>query len=110
MVDGTDVGIHIDTMRVPVIAEAVEFGSMGFVPVGAHKNREFRQDMVLTEPGFDPVMRDILYDPQTSGGLLVGCLEKDVETLLQRLHDRGVEEAACVGYVSEDRANTIRLQ
>ena len=110
MIVATDVGVHIDTAKIPVITEAVEFASMGFVPVGAHKNREFRQDMVTAEPGFDPVMRDILFDPQTSGGLLVGCLEKDVEPLLQRLHDRGVEEAACVGYVNESRANTIQLQ
>ncbi len=110
MVDGTEVGVVIDSKNVPVISEAVEFGSMGFVPLGSHKNREFRENIVTAGSDFDPVMRDILYDPQTSGGLLVGCGENDVETLVQRLHDRGIADAACVGYVKEDADNTISLR
>lgn len=110
MITGTGVGVTIDSSKVPVIAEAVEFASMGFVPVGAHKNRVFRQEMVVTPQGFDPVVRDILFDPQTSGGLLFGCRQEDVEALVRRLHDSGVEESAMVGYVVEDKDNRIQLR
>ena len=110
MITGTGVGVTIDSGKVPVIAEAVEFASMGFVPVGAHKNRVFRQEMIVTPQGFDPVVRDILFDPQTSGGLLFGCREEDVEALVRRLHDSGVEESAMVGYVVEDKDNKIQLR
>lgn len=109
MIIGTDVGVTVDSTKVPVLAEAFEFASMGFVPLGAHKNREFRQKMVVAADGFDPVMRDILFDPQTSGGLLIGCGEKDVDTLLRRLHDSGVEESALVGYVTADADNRIKI-
>ena len=109
MIAGTAVGVTIESARVPVIAEAVEFASMGFVPVGAHKNRLFRQDMVLAADGFDPVMRDILFDPQTSGGLLIGCGEEDVAELIKRLQDNGVSEAALIGYVTAAPAGRIRL-
>jgi selenide,water dikinase len=76
MISGTDKSVTIDSQKVPVLAEAYEFAAMGFVPIGAHKNREFRQNMVLASAAFDPVLRDILFDPQTSGGLLIGCSGK----------------------------------
>jgi len=103
-------GVVIDTSNVPVIAEALEFASMGFVPIGAHKNREFRTDIVAAAPNFDPILRDILFDPQTSGGLLFGCAESEVEKLVSRLRESGVEDATCVGRVGDDEANTIHLK
>jgi len=109
MIHGTDKGVTIQSNEVPILVEAYEFGSMGFVPVGAHKNREFRKHMVLFAAGFDPVLRDILFDPQTSGGLLIGCAEKDASILLQRMHDEGVSEAAVIGYVTKNVGNTIQL-
>ncbi len=93
----------------PIIKEAIEFGSMGFVPIGAHKNREYRQNMVVAPDGFDPVLRDILFDPQTSGGLLIGCGDKEALPLVQRLHEEGIDEAAIVGFVSESRPNKIQI-
>jgi selenide,water dikinase len=83
---------------------------MGFVPVGAHKNREFRKNMVLAAADFDPVLRDILYDPQTSGGLLIGCAERDAPALVRRLQNEGIETAAVIGFVTERLKNTIQLQ
>ncbi len=109
MIRGTGVGVEIITHSVPILTEAYEFGSMGFVPVGAHKNREFRKDMVLASADFDPVLRDILFDPQTSGGLLIGCTEKDAAVLVRRLHDQGVIEAAVIGNVTAGPNNTIQL-
>jgi len=110
MIRGTVMAVTIETKTVPVLADAYEFGAMGFVPVGAHKNREFRTDMVQAPAGFDPVLRDILFDPQTSGGLLIGCSEKDAPVLLQRLRDEGMEEAALIGFAAKSPTNVIKLQ
>lgn len=110
MIASTGKGVVIDANKVPVLAEAYAFGAMGFVPVGAHKNREFRKNMVLAAADFDPVLRDILYDPQTSGGLLIGCAEKDAPALVRRLHNEGIETAAVIGFVTERLKNTIQLQ
>jgi selenide,water dikinase len=109
MICGTGIGVKIESNIVPFLAEAYEFGSMGFVPVGAHKNREFRKTMVSASAGFDPVLRDILFDPQTSGGLLIGCAEKDAQALVRRLHDQGIIAAAVIGFVTEDINNTMQL-
>jgi selenide,water dikinase len=108
MICDTDKGVQIETCRVPMLPEAYEFGSMGFVPVGAHKNREFRKNMVLASADFDPVLRDILFDPQTSG-LLIGCSERDAPRLVRRLHDEGIIDAAIIGQAIENKENTIQL-
>ena len=110
MIASTDKGVVIDVSKVPVLAEAYEFGAMGFVPAGAHRNREFRKNMVLAAADFDPVLRDILYDPQTSGGLLIGCTEKDAPALVRRLQNEGIETAAVIGFVTERLKNIIELQ
>lgn len=110
MIASTDKGVIIDVSKVPVLAEAYAFAAMGFVPVGAHRNREFRKNMVLAAADFDPVLRDILYDPQTSGGLLIGCAEKDAPALVRRLQNEGIETAAIIGFVTERLKNTIELQ
>ncbi len=109
MICGTGKGVTIESDKVPVLAEADEFGSMGLVPVGAHKNREFRKEMIQVPVDFNPVLRDILFDPQTSGGLLIGCMEKDASVLVQRLHGEGVKEAAVIGFVTESPKNKIQL-
>lgn len=108
MIDGTDTTVTIEADKVPVLTEAYEFAAMGFVPMGAHKNRTFRKEMVAAPAGFDPVLRDILFDPQTSGGLLVGCAEDDVFKFLKMLKNEGVPEAEIVGYAS--RGATAKIQ
>lgn len=109
MISGTDKSVIIESLKVPILAEAYEFAAMGFVPIGAHKNREFRKDMVLAPATFDPVLRDILFDPQTSGGLLIGCAEKDAPALVLRLQNEGIVGAAAIGFVTANSKNTIQL-
>jgi selenide,water dikinase len=110
MLCGTGKKVSLDTGRVPVLHQTYDFAAMGLVPVGAHKNRLHRQKMITLPQGFDPVLRDILFDPQTSGGLLIGCSEKEGLRLVKRLHDQGIEEAAVIGTVSDSRKDTIILQ
>ena len=109
MISGTDKSVIIESQKVPILAEAYEFAAMGFVPIGAHKNMEFRKDMVLAPAAFDPVLRDILFDPQTSGGLLIGCAAKDAPALVLRLQNEGIEGAAAIGFVTVNSKNTIQL-
>lgn len=109
MISGTDKSVIIESQKVPILTEAYEFGAMGFVPIGAHKNREFRKNMVLVSATFDPILRDILFDPQTSGGLLIGCAEKDGPALVQQLQNEGVQEAAVIGCVTKNLNNKIQI-
>ncbi len=110
MIAGTGLEVTLDSEAIPILDEAFEFAAMGLVPSGAHKNRTYRQHMVETMTGFDPILRDILYDPQTSGGLLIGCAEKDGISLQRRLQEVGVENAQIIGYVTGNKNEKIMIR
>jgi selenide,water dikinase len=82
-----------------MIPEAREYGQLGFVPAGAYRNREFRAGMTEFGPSVDRLTQDILFDPQTSGGLLI-CVPEDVsESLVRNLKSDGVPDAIIIGEV-----------
>jgi selenide,water dikinase len=99
MIDGTDVGMVIDSKAVPYFPQAKELAEMGMIPAGLHRNREFRKNMVNIAEAVPRYLQDILFDPQTSGGLLIAVPEKKATTLLEELHKRGVSEAVVIGVV-----------
>lgn len=110
MISGTGVHVNIHVGKVPMFDTAYEFAAMGLVPVGAHRNRNHRKNMIVMPDTFDPVLRDILFDPQTSGGLLIGCPEKESHQLVRRLVDQGVGDAAIIGEVYSAPGDTIFLK
>lgn len=109
MIAGTGICVEITVNAVPIFDMTYDFAAMGLVPVGAHKNREHRQHMISASEKFDPVLRDILFDPQTSGGLLIGCAAKDSSRLLRQLVDEGVADAVIIGEVSHSVKDIIFL-
>lgn len=100
MVSGSGCGMTIYASRLPVIPEAMEYAAMGLIPGGAHKNREFREKMVTYAPGVDRVLQDISFDPQTSGGLLIGIPADAADALLASLKENGISHAAIIGEVT----------
>ena len=100
-------GMVLQADKIPVISESLEYAGMGLVPAGAYKNREFRECMVTFEPGVDRLMQDVLFDPQTSGGLLICVAEKSAQDLVTRLHGGGVEPAQIIGEVVSGASEKI---
>ena len=68
MAQGSNCTIHIEVDKVPYHAEALELASMGLIPAGAYRNRDYAQSGVQVKGNISLAMQDILYDPQTSGG------------------------------------------
>ena len=100
MAQGSNCTLHITVDTVPYHADALEFASMGLVPAGAYRNRQYAGPGVKLCREVSLAMQDILYDPQTSGGLLFALPEKDAEDCLRKLRDH-IPQAAIVGYVTE---------
>jgi len=109
MVFGTDICVTIESRTVPILPEALEFAAIGFVPAGSHRNRSFRQEMVKLAPDISLIMRDVLFDPQTSGGLLIGCPEKYAVELKKHLIAKGVKHAAIIGKVFDKEKEIINI-
>jgi selenide,water dikinase len=99
MISESTAGLEIWGGRTPIIPETFEFAAMGLIPGGAHKNRDFRGGIVDFSPSLDNLFRDILFDPQTSGGLLICVAEEAAEGLLERLREKGSDQAAIIGRV-----------
>lgn len=99
MIDGTGTAVRIDSARVPLLAEALEFARIGLVPAGAYRNKAFRGQLVDLQPGVDPILLDVFFDPQTSGGLLFGCPAETLEGTLDQLRSAGIKRAAAIGEV-----------
>ena len=107
MIEGTDVSMTIHSSDVPFFPEAKELAEMGMTPGGLHRNREFRLSMVEFGGSIPQSMSDILFDPQTSGGLLISLPASEAESLLGRMHKEGIDEAAIIGEVMAEPKGRI---
>lgn len=99
MAQGSDVALHIDVSAIDLIPEALEFARMGVLPAGMYRNRSFAEagvDVGTTELA----VQDLLFDPQTSGGLLMAVDPADVDALLAELTPV-VPSAQRIGTVGE---------
>lgn len=84
---------------IPFIKEAKEYASMGLIPAGCYENKRYLEGKYLLK-NVEGWMEDILFDPQTSGGLLISCKEKDYIDILTRLENLEVESAV-IGRVED---------
>ncbi len=96
MAEASGVTLQIRAGSVPVMACAREMAQMGLIPAGAYRNRDFFGPRVQMGVDVPLDLSDVLFDPQTSGGLLVALPESDAETYVARLRELG-QPAAIVG-------------
>jgi len=109
MIEGTDSGITIYAEAVPTFPGIKELVEMGLLPGGLHRNREFRKNMVEINNVVPRYLADILFDPQTSGGLLISLPEQNSRELLKRMHEEGIGEAAIIGEVTASPKGKITV-
>jgi len=99
MVDGAGLGAVLDSKKIPILSEALDYAAMGMLPAGANKNKIFRESMVEFYSSVNPLIRDLLFDPQTSGGLLI-CIDRDdTDELVEELIQKGSDASAVIGEV-----------
>ena len=109
MAQGSGCTIHIQTGKVPHHPEALELASMGLVPAGAYRNRQYAQAGAAMRGSISLALEDILYDPQTSGGLLFALPEAEAQSCLAQLR-QAIPAAAIIGYVTEKEDAYIILE
>lgn len=110
MVAGTEVGMVIDTSVIPVFPEARAYARQGMVPGGTGRNRDFRKNMVDIGKKVPQYLQNILFDPQTSGGLLIALPEKKAPKLLEKLRKEGMNEAVIIGEVVAEPKGRIKVR
>ena len=85
MAKASNVDIELDSSSINMFPSSLEYARMGILARGVYANREFVGDAVCFENVGQDVA-DVLFDPQTSGGLLISVSEKDATALFKELH------------------------
>lgn len=102
------VTILIDSQKLPLLPEALEMAQDGMLPGGCYRNRGFVGDRVQFDEGVPLALSDLMFDPQTSGGLLLAMPEKDATTYLSTMHEQG-EGAWVIGRVKAFEGVAIKV-
>jgi selenide, water dikinase len=102
MAMGSGVTLEIETARVPVIEGALDAVRAGAIPGGLLSNREFAECIVADadDSNIPAELRMLMYDPQTSGGLLISAAAEQATELMSALREAGVG-AVRIGRVRE---------
>jgi selenide,water dikinase len=97
MARGAGLRARIDWRAVPLIAGVDGLASAGFITGASGRNWAGYGADVRLDPALPPLARDLLSDPQTSGGLLVSCSPDSVDAVLACFAEGGFGDAAVIG-------------
>lgn len=104
MAMASGVALEIEAAAVPFLPGAIEAVQAGAIPGGLNNNKDFASCAVETSAPIDPAVLDLLYDPQTSGGLLISLSESDAQALCAAL-----PSATRIGRATPRNNKSIRL-
>ena len=109
MVVDSQYGIRIQADTIPILPETLDYARTGLVPGGTFNNRAFYVPGVEIAPSIDPLVQDVLFDPQTSGGLLISVEGDSTKGLIQTLKEKGIHKAAMIGEVVSKTKQMIEV-
>ncbi len=93
-----EIAIHVE--RVPIMPEAKEYALMGLIPAGSYATKHFCEQSVEIKPEVETLFTDLIFDPQTSGGLVISIARDQAYACVRELKDKGVESAGIIAEVT----------
>ena len=99
MAEASNVSLEIWADYIPIINKSIEFAKMGIIPAGAYNNEGYIETHVHFAESIKQEIRDIMYDPQTSGGLLISIPEEHSEKLMEELRKNNKTDFNLIGKV-----------
>jgi selenide, water dikinase len=101
MARGSGLRLKLRSESIPLLPRAIELAQQGFVTGASGRNWESYGAAVSLAPDCPPWRRQILTDPQTSGGLLVACAPERASDLLGKIRAAGYPSASIIGEMRE---------
>ena len=108
LAEGSGVTVQLWADTVPFASGALELAQDGIIPAGAYRNRNYLEGKVKVEEAVALEVSDLLFDPQTAGGLLISIPEERGVELVRRLNDRGIP-GAVIGQVQSKGEYTVHV-
>lgn len=109
MASASKVTLKIYSGKVPYIEEAREYAQMGLVPAGSYNNRNYLEGKYQFK-NIDEWMKDILFDPQTSGGLLITCSKVEGDKIMKQLLSLEMPSAIIGEVIEQQGENYIIVE
>ena len=110
MAASSKVTFEIYVNKVPYIDGALEMAKMGLVPAGTYNNKDYISGDVES-CNIEECYLDLMYDPQTSGGLLITLAESEVENIMKDFENKNMDtKVAVIGRVLEKQEKSIVLK
>jgi selenide,water dikinase len=110
MIGCENIGMKIFTEKVPLFPDTKKFSQMGIVPAGTHSNRKSGETSIINSKNYEPFMLDILFDAQTSGGLVFTIKKEKAKEILAKMKSKGIEHASIIGEVISQPKGKIILE
>jgi selenide,water dikinase len=107
MVEDSGMALQLESRQIPILPEAMDYAAKGMMPGGTFKNKEFRLHMVEFSSEVDPLTQDTLFDPQTSGGLLMCVQREQADDLVNKLIEEGMLDSKIIGEVISEPVEKI---
>jgi len=101
MLSGEGVDALLQTGSLPVLPGALEKADMGLVPAGSYRNRELYEPKVSGLEKLSQSMSDLVFDAQTSGGLLLAVDPDKAQQFVKACRDEGFEHTTIIGRFAE---------
>jgi selenide,water dikinase len=101
MAQNSGVGMRINTISLPYFTETKLCSDMGLIPGGLHRNKDFYIKSVEFTQTVPDYLQDLIFDPQTSGGLLISIEPDSALKLVKALKKGGYKKAAIIGKVTQ---------
>lgn len=102
IVKNSHIHVELDMDSIPLFGAVAELARMDVLPGAVERNKEAVPDSILDLTALAEAQKNILFAPETSGGLLMFIPGDQAEACLASLHDQGVSRAAIVGRVTGD--------
>lgn len=99
MASASGVSMELWSDQLPKLDGVLEFAGMGLLSAAAYSNRSYVGNEVAFEDGVGLDVQDLLFDPQTSGGLLIACDAARADKLLSELNETLVTQCGAIGVV-----------
>lgn len=99
--------IEVDSSAVPFFAEALSMASMGIIPAGSYANKEYLESKVRFKRNIGPDLEMVLFDAQTSGGLLISASPENARKMAERCVNEGIPAAIVAQVVAKTDSDII---
>jgi len=90
MTGTAEIGLKIFSDKLELLPDVTEYARMGLIPAGTYRNRDYRQKFVKNHESVNRTTMDLLFDPQTSGGLLFTVDENQADEICRKMKRNNV--------------------